>query len=383
MALSSNQSPESNGALPAWMTSYRAMIFWAVLIFLVVWLLVQVKTILLPFVLGLLIAYLCDGLCDRLEKYMSRALAAGLVVVLLIAVLVGAGMALAPLLMQQLTDLLRLLPELIATAKTQFLRYVQSMPVFGEVVPMQEVRAQLGQATGEISHTIKTMVAGLVQSAGALGNALMLLLITPVVAFYCLRDWDKLVATIDRMLPRAHVEVIREQAREIDRTLAGFLRGQLYVCFITAVLYAVGLTLVGLNYGLLIGFASGLLLIVPYAGAALSTAIGIGIALAQFDDLTSVMLVAGVYGLGQVLESNVLTPKLVGDQVNLHPVWLIFGMLAGGVLMGFTGVLIAVPLTAVIGVLIRFAAARYMQSSLYDPAATTRVPLIVGQVQKD
>ena len=356
---------------------YRFLLFWTGLIIGVIWLLTMVKSVLLPFILGLLIAYLFDGLCDRMEKRMPRALASGLVVITLIGMFVGIGFALVPLLAQQLGDLVALLPDLIASAKRQALRYMSELPLPANSMPITEVKAQLGQASGELSETLRSMVTGILHSGGALINAFTLMLITPVVAFYCLRDWDKMVASVDRVLPRSHAPVIRAQAREIDRTLSGFLRGQLYVCLITSVLYAIGLSLVGLNYGLVIGLLSGMLLIIPYAGAALSTMIGIGIALAQFDDPTHIFMVAGVYLLGQGLESNVLTPKLVGDQVNLHPVWLIFGMLAGGALMGFTGVLVAVPLTAVIGVLIRFALSRYMQSSFYNPSAVDHVPLVM------
>lgn len=356
--------------------SYRTLIFWLALIVVTIWFLTAVRGVLLPFVLGLLIAYLADGLCDRMERHMPRAVAAGIVVIGVLGVLVGIVVALVPMMLDQLGQLLQTLPHLIDRSKTWFLDWVAHLPIPTATLPISEVKAQMGEASGELADAAKHMVETLVRSSGALLNVATLLLVTPVVAFYCLRDWDRMVLGVDGVLPRMHAPTIRLQAREIDRTLAGFLRGQLNVCLIMGVFYAVGLTVCGLNFSLVIGLLAGALLIIPYAGAALSTIIGIGIALAQFDDTGKVLAVAGVFILGQGLESYILSPKLVGDKVGLHPVWLIFGMLAGGALMGFVGVLIAVPLTAVIGVLVRFAIGRYMNSPFYDPAMADRVPLI-------
>lgn len=356
--------------------SYRALIFWLALIVVGVWFLTEVRGVLLPFVLGMLIAYLADGWCDRMEKHMPRAVAAGIVVIGVLGILIGIIVALVPLMLDQLGQLLQTLPHMIERSKEWFLDWVAHLPIPKSSLPISEVRAQIGEASGELAGAAKGMAESLLRSSGALLNLATLLLVTPVVAFYCLRDWDKMVASIDHVLPRMHAPTIRLQAQEIDRTLAGFLRGQLNVCLIMGVFYAIGLTLCGLNFSLVIGLFGGALLIIPYAGAALSTIIGVGIAMAQFDDSTKVLAVAGVFIIGQGLESYILSPKLVGDKVGLHPVWLIFGMLAGGVLMGFVGVLIAVPLTAVIGVLVRFAIGRYMNSPFYDPAIADRVPLV-------
>ncbi len=357
--------------------SYRAMIFWLALIVVLVWFLMSVSSVLLPFLLGLLIAFLADGLCDKMERHMPRAVAAGIVVVGVLAAFVGILIAVLPLLADQLGQLLQALPHMVVLGKAWVLNWVSHLPIPRNAVPMEEVKAQLGEASSELAGTAKSVVGTVLRSGGALLNTITLLLITPVVAFYCLRDWDKMIATVDSVLPRQHAPTIRLQAQEIDRTLAGFLRGQLNVCLIMGILYAIGLTICGLNFGLVIGLFSGALLIVPYAGAAMSTIIGVGIAIAQFDDTAHILAVAAVFLIGQGLESNVLTPKLVGDKVNLHPVWLIFGMLAGGALMGFVGVLVAVPLTAVLGVLVRFAIGRYMSSPFYDPAMADRVPLVM------
>jgi predicted PurR-regulated permease PerM len=195
---------------------------------------------------------------------------------------------------------------------------------------------------------------------------LSLIIITPIVAFYLLRDWDAITAKVDSWLPRQNAPTIREQFLAIDGTIAGFVRGQSTVCLVLAALYGISLTVIGLKSGLMVGIGAGLISFVPYLGAAMGMVIGVGIAIVQFPEWTTIAIVGGVFLFGQTLESYVLTPRLVGDRVGLHPVWIIFALLAGGAVMGFTGVLIAVPAAAVIGVLIRFSLTRYMASDLYS-----------------
>jgi predicted PurR-regulated permease PerM len=190
--------------------------------------------------------------------------------------------------------------------------------------------------------------------------------VTPLVAFYLLRDWPRIVARIDGWLPRAHAATIREQARAIDVVLAGFARGAAIVCAALAVFYGVALSAVGLDFALLIGLVAGGLSFVPYLGAGLGLASSLGVALYQFwPDWVRVLVVLGIFMAGQIVSDYVLTPRLVGDRVGLHPLWVIFGVFAGGALFGFAGMLLAVPACAVIGVLARFALARYQASPLY------------------
>jgi predicted PurR-regulated permease PerM len=209
----------------------------------------------------------------------------------------------------------------------------------------------------------------------AIANLLSLFFITPVVTFYLLRDWDRIVAKIDALLPRQHAGVIRAQSREIDTTLAGFARGQATVCLILATYYATALMIAGLPFGLVVGMAAGLLTFIPYLGAIGGFVIAFGIALVNFDGWSGPIAVAAIFAAGQVVEGNVLTPKLVGDRVGLHPVWIIFALLAGGTLFGFLGLLLAVPVSAGIGVLVRFALSRYLASPVYLGRA---VPPLVG-----
>jgi len=206
------------------------------------------------------------------------------------------------------------------------------------------------------------------RGGAALFNTISLLVVTPLVAFYLLRDWDRITAAVDGWLPRDHAPEIRGLARDIDGILAGFVRGQGTVCLFLAVFYGLGLHFVGLEFGLLVGLVTGAISFVPYFGMLIGMVTALGIAFVQFNDWTGFAMVIGVFAAGQVIESFFLTPKLVGERVGLHPVWVIFALMAGGAVFGFTGVLMAVPVAATIGVLVRFVVARYLGSELYRGA---------------
>jgi predicted PurR-regulated permease PerM len=193
-----------------------------------------------------------------------------------------------------------------------------------------------------------------------------LLVITPIVSFFLLRDWDRITAKIDGYLPKRYAPTIREQLKRIDQTLAGYIRGQVHVMLVLGVFYAVGLSIIGLDFAILVGMAGGILVILPYLGVVIAGALSVGIAYVQFHDWQPVAMVAGFFVIGQMIEGYVLTPKLVGDRVGLHPLWLIFGMLAGAALFGFVGVLLAIPVSAVLGVLVRFALQQYLESDYYN-----------------
>ncbi|MDB5648852.1 MAG: hypothetical protein JWL62_372, partial [Hyphomicrobiales bacterium] len=207
----------------------------------------------------------------------------------------------------------------------------------------------------------------------ALIGLFSLLVITPVVAFYILLDWDKMVRTVDSWVPLDHRETVRELAREIDRALSGFLRGQSLVCLFLGLWYGIGLTLVGLNFGLLIGISAGVLSFIPYVGSLTALVLSACVAIVQgWPDLWLLALVFGVIGTGQFLEGNILTPKLVGASVGLHPVWLMLALLGFGSLFGFTGLILAVPIAATVGVILRFGLRNYLASPLYLGHAAQR-----------
>jgi len=208
----------------------------------------------------------------------------------------------------------------------------------------------------------------LFRGGAAVFNALSLMLITPVVSFYLIRDYDLIVAKVDSWMPRYHVDEIRQVVSEIDRKIAGFVRGQGMVCLSLSAIYGIGLTVIGLDFGLLLGIATGLASFIPYFGMLIGMVTSVAVAVFQYGEIVPVVLVLVVFGIGQLVESFYLTPKLVGGQIGLHAVWVIFALMAGGSLFGFTGVLLAVPVAATVGVLVRHFMDKYLASPLYEGA---------------
>lgn len=327
-----------------------------------------ISSILLPFVLGVMIAYFLDPAADWLErKGCSRLMATSILTFGFFTILILVLIALIPVLYDQFIGLMKALPhyfeKLRDFAGPQLEHVLQSVAGSGHA---EEAKEAVTKASGTIFDVATNFISGLFFSGVAIVNLITLLFLTPVVTYYLLRDFDVMVAHIDGLLPRQGAQTIREQVREMDRTIAGYLRGQVNVCLLLALFYAVGLSLTGLNYGILVGILSGLISFVPFVGALLGFVVSTVIAIFQFDEPFRILMVVGVYGLGQFLEGNILVPKLIGDKVGLHPAWVIFGMLAGASILGFVGVLLAVPITAIIGVLVRFATLRYRESVLYQ-----------------
>ncbi len=348
------------------MSRERQVVYWTVALAVFVTALIMLRAILLPFVMGMAIAYVLDPIADRLQKWgLSRALSATALTIVFLLAVAAFLMVLVPILQSQVLDFASRLPhymDLLRGRAEDVLALVQS-----QLSP--EVVARLREAVGGLAGSSVAWlgrVATQIWSSGlALINLLSLIVITPIVAFYLLRDWDRIVERLDGWLPRRYRATIREQLGEIDKTLAGFARGQAIVCGGLGVFYGIGLTLVGLEFGLIVGLGTGLISFVPYFGMLTGLAVGIGLALAQFDSWLPIALVAGVFVVGQVVEGNFVTPKLVGDRVGLHPVWMIFALLAGGALFGFVGVMLSIPAAATIGVLSRFGLKRYLASALY------------------
>lgn len=333
---------------------------------LLLWLL---NDILLPFVVGAAVAYFFDPLVMRLQRVgLSRTWATTLVTVIAALVAVGAMMAVLPPLLGQLE-------ELITSAPTFVVKAVQGLQPMIEPIrqrmglpplSLDDLQTAVTQRAGQMLSLLGGIAGGLAQRGVAIINLLGLLFLTPVVTFYLLRDWPKVLATIDRALPRDHAATIRGLARESNAAVAGYLRGQALVCLCLGTLYGVGLTIVGLQFGIVIGLIAGLISFIPFVGTLVGAVLSIGMALAQFPpDWMGVVKVAAVFVLGNLIEGNFLSPKLVGDRVGLHPVWIMFALLAGGSLFGFTGVLLAVPAAAVIGVVVRHLMKRYRDSTLY------------------
>ena len=345
-------------ALPA-----RAQVtYWgiAAAVFLVV--LWYLGDVMLPFVLGAAIAYFLDPVADRLERLgLSRAAATALIAVAAVVLFVVLALLVIPSLIRQTTELIEIAPVLVAQLR-DFL--VTRFPDI--VVPDSQLRQTFDQVGATVQSRGAEVLNTLLASVGSILNVVLLFVIVPVVAVYMLLDWDNMVARVDTLLPRDHAPVIRRLAGEIDASMSGFLRGMGTVCVILGTYYAVALMLVGLNFGLVVGFVAGVLTFIPYVGAIVGGALAIGLALFQFwGEWHWIVLVAVIFQAGQFVEGNVLTPRLVGTSVGLHPVWLLLALSVFGSLFGFVGLLLAVPVAAALGVLARFGVEQYRQSRLY------------------
>ena len=323
--------------------------------------------ILLPFVAGMALAYFLDPVADRLERLgLSRAAATFMILIAFVFALSIAMIVLIPVLASQLADFLAKLPEYLAQLQTLITSFNPEWleQRFGlDAGSLQEgLNSLLTSGVGFIT----TVFQSIWSSGVALFSIVGLFVVTPVVAFYMLLDWDRMVTKVDSWVPRDHVETVRTLATDINTATAGFVRGQGTLCMILGVMYAFGLTLTGLNFGILIGLFAGLISFIPYVGSLVGLVLSVGVAFVQFwPDWTMVAAVAGVFFVGQFIEGNILQPRLVGKSVGLHPVWLMFALFAFGALFGFVGLLIAVPAAAAVAVLVRFAISRYLESPLY------------------
>lgn len=329
-------------------------------------LLYLLRGVLMPFVAGMAVAYFLDPVADRLERAgCSRTLAVSLITA---AFFLGAVLLLAlliPVVQVQVSGFFERVPGYVDALRGHLSPLIERLLAALPAGELEKLRAAAGAQAGTAVEWMGDLFKGVLSGGVALVNLVSLVVIMPLVAFYMLRDWDRIVAGIDNLLPRRLAPTVREQAAEIDRTLAAFVRGQATVCLLLGVFYAVGLSLVGLEFGLIVGLGTGLISFIPYFGMGLGLVVGMGIAFAQFSDWLPIALTAGVFAAGQVIEGNFLTPRLVGGKVGLHPVWVIFAVMAGGALMGFTGVILSIPVAATVGVLVRFAVRRYRQSRLY------------------
>ncbi len=341
--------------------------YWGIACAIFILVLWYLGDIIMPFILGGAIAYFLDPVADRLEKMgLSRVMSTVIITLSTLVVSIIMLLAIVPMLIEQTLALVELAPsfanDLLNFFNTRFPELMQD----GSVVQ---------RSLQSIGETVKDhggqLLQGFLNSAISVINIVALMVIVPVVAFYLLLDWDNMVAKVDELLPRDYAPTIRQLASEIDHTLAAFIRGMGSVCMMLGAYYAIALMLVGLQFGLVVGFVAGVLTFIPYIGALIGGALAIGLGLFQFwGDWVSLGMVAAVFVFGQIIEGNVLTPKLVGSSVGLHPVWLIFALSVFGALFGFVGMLVAVPLAAAIGVLARFSIGQYTGSKLYSGHAS-------------
>lgn len=359
------------------MVTQRQVAFWIAALAVAVVALYVLRGILLPFVAGLALAYLLDPVADRFEKLgIGRLGATLLILVIFVLLFILVLVLVVPLMFHQMEAFIDRLPQYVA--RLQALAMERGGALF-ERFGGPDSLAQMQSSVGDLLKQATAWLAGFLRGLWSGGQAIIsvfaLMVVTPVVAFYLLVDWDRLIAAVDSWVPLRNRDTVRMLARDIDRAIAGFIRGQALVCTILGTIYAVGLTAIGLNFGALIGMSAGLLSFIPFVGSLTGLIVSVGVALVQFwPDWTWILATLGVFALGQFIEGNILSPKLVGASVGLHPVWLMFALFAFGTLFGFVGLLLAVPLAAAVGVLARFALQQYLASRLYHGGEAALVP---------
>ena len=357
------------------MTSQRQIIFWIGALVLTLIFFWYLQDILLPFIAGFVLAYFLDPVADRLERVgLPRLAATGVIIVSAVLILVFGFVLVVPALAKQAAKLVAEVPQLSAQLVQLINGYAPQW--LKDMVPSNggDVQTTLADYGSKVAVWLGSLAATLWSSSKALLNVFSLLLITPVVAFYLLNDWDHLVGRIDSWLPRDHQGEVRIIARDVDSALAGYIRGQGTVCLIMAAYYAAGYSLIGLKSGLGVGLITGLLAFIPFFGALLGGAAALIVGFLQFWPIEiSLLWVAGILVLGQFIEGNFLSPKLVGESIGLHPVFMMLALLGFSYVFGILGLILAVPLAATTGVLVRHGLGRYLRSSIYLGQGVTKV----------
>jgi len=351
------------------MSGTRQALFWIGALALFFYLLHLLSGVLLPFVLGLGIAYLLAPLAAILMRWkVPRSLAALAALLSFFLTLVAVVVLIVPVIQLQAAQLAHSAPAAVDFAR----REIQILLDLAQQNLPPEDLAKVHDMVGSWTGSALTWTAGLAErlltSGLALANILSLMLITPLVAFFMLRDWDSIIARLDSWLPRPYAPTIRQQLHIVDETIAGYIHGQGLVSLVVGIYYAVVLSIVGLDFAFILGVVVGILSFIPYIGEITGVILAIGLASIQFGTWPKIVTIAIIFLLGHLVSANFLQPKLVGARVHLHPVWVIFALLAFGALFGFVGVMLALPAAAVTGVLVRFALARYLTSPFYDPA---------------
>jgi len=325
----------------------------------------SISNILLPFIIGTIIAYFLDPAASKLEKVkISRTIAAILILAVFIIIITAFIYVIGPILYIQTKSLIAKMPEYIKGIDSLMAPYLTDF--YSKIGYEESYNFGLLKEISEFSLKFSSSIfSNIWQSSLKFINLFVLLFITPIVTFYLLRDWNKIVANIDNLITKKIKKETNQQFKEIDRVLSGYIRGQTNVCLILGVFYAISLSIIGLNYGFLIGFLTGIVSFVPYFGVFLGMFIGVVVAIFQYSNPLSIIIVLLIFIIGQFIEGNFITPKLVGNKVGIHPAIIIFALLAGGSLFGFVGILFAIPTIAIIGVLVRFTVKKYLQSKYF------------------
>ncbi len=346
----------------------RQIIFWLLFLAVFIGFLWLFNDILLPFFAGMALAYFLDPVADFLERHgLSRLWATIIITASFIILFIIALMLIIPILASQLAGLIENLPALVERLQALITSSENGWLKDFVGIESSAIKDNINELIRQGAGFLSTVLQQVWASGKSLINIISLLVVTPVVAFYMLLDWDRMVAKIDGWLPRRQQQTIRDIFFDIDRAVAGFIRGQGSLCLVLGLFYGLSLTIAGLNFGLLIGLISGLISFIPYVGSLTGLVLSIGVAIVQFwPDYIPILIVIAIFALGQFLEGNILQPKMVGDSVGLHPVWLMFALFAFGSLFGFVGMLVAVPAAAAVAVVIRFGIDQYLKSDVYQ-----------------
>jgi predicted PurR-regulated permease PerM len=347
--------------------AYR-LLFWVAAAVILIFVLEVLQSILMPFVAALIIAFILAPAVAWVERWgIGRTLAS---LAVLVAFLIGVALVftlLVPLIQNQIVTLVGKVPSFVTFLQDQTGRLMDLLQQKLPADQVDKLRDAVGAKLGEALSWLGTLLQGLITSSFALLNIVSLVVVTPIVAFLVLRDWDNLVALIDDYLPRQSLATVREQTKIVSDMLVGFIHGQALVCLALAIYYGATLSFAGLDSGLSLGLLIGVLVIIPIIGGITGFVLALGLAASQYGTWREIIIVCIMVAVGQTVEGNFLTPKLVGDRINLHPIWVMFALFAGVTLFGFVGLIFAVPMAAVMGVLIRFGLSRYRRSAFYDP----------------
>lgn len=324
------------------------------------------RSVLLPFVVGITAAYFLDPLVSKVSKSgTSRTIATTLVMFVFLLILVPLLILLGSAVVSQTIDFAGRLPEYAGGFAKRIMPLVQEMQERFPSLSFSNVEEVLRENTANSLVLLGKVLKSIAANGFAFINVLSLLLISPVVAFYMLRDWHRFTGKLFGLIPQKHKADVTQAVKEVDRIISGYLRGQSLVCVALGSYYSFGLWLINLEMGVLVGFLAGLISFIPYVGSISGFLMALALAVTQYGTWQKVAAVLVVFGIGQFVEGNFLTPKLVGENIGLHPVWVMFALLAGGVLLGLLGMIIAVPVAAIIGVLLQYLIRHYKQSALY------------------
>lgn len=341
----------------------KQLLLWCLGLLLLLLLIISVQHVIAPFLIALIIAYFLNPIIDYLEKWkIPRPLSTIIIIALFFATIIAFSFFMIPLIFSQFTTVINSLPDYFSSFKE---KVYPKLSELGYKIDQQYLQSLAHKYSSGILRLVSSSMNNLWLSTISIINIVSLIFITPVIAFYTLRDWPLIISAVDNIIPRQHYKVVIEQIKIINNILSAYIRGQTQVCLLLGLFYATCLYFVDLKYSLLIGFITGILSFIPYIGFATGFIIGNLISFFQFNSLSPKIIVVLIFVIGQVLEGSIVTPKLIGNNVKLHPVWIIFAIFAGGAIAGFVGILCAIPIAAVIGVLIRFFIARYFASSLY------------------